>query len=212
MGGNIVTSSNRSRPLVRAVALLAGLSAGPALAQSGLLTRPIDLPPINLSSGAPLAEAPYELESGKQYSLMIQADGSAELAVHGPDFFRNIWINEIIVNNIEIRPLGIDSLEFDAAGEAEITFVTIRPGTFLLRIPGHYGGHSGGYVQREMKPRVTKGPVAIVMLAAAMLLPTETPASVRPGALPGRADADWPCIQRKVPETVPGLRLVWSAR
>jgi hypothetical protein len=33
-------------------------------------------------------------------------------------------------------PLGIDSIEFDAAGEAEITFVTIRPGTFTLRIPG----------------------------------------------------------------------------
>ena len=116
--------------------VLGAFAAGPALAQSGLLTRPVDLPPITLSSGAPLAEAPYELESGKQYSLTIQADGSAELAVHGPDFFRNVWINEIIINDIEIRPLGVDSLEFDAAGEAEITFVTIRPGTFTLRIPG----------------------------------------------------------------------------
>lgn len=128
--------SKGSRWLVRSAAVLAGVAAGPALAQSGLLTRPIDLPPITLSSGAPLAEAPYELESGKQYSLTIQADGSAELAVHGPDFFRNVWINEIIVNDIEIRPLGVDSLEFDAAGEAELTFVTIRPGTFILRIPG----------------------------------------------------------------------------
>ncbi len=131
-----MTLSKGSRWLVRSAAVLAGVAAGPALAQSGLLTRPIDLPPITLSSGAPLAEAPYELESGKQYSLTIQADGSAELAVHGPDFFRNVWINEIIINDIEIRPLGVDSLEFDAAGEAEITFVTIRPGTFILRIPG----------------------------------------------------------------------------
>jgi len=130
-----MTLSKGSRWLVRSAAVLAGVAAGPALAQSGLLTRPIDLPPITLSSGAPLAEAPYELESGKQYSLTIQADGSAELAVHGPDFFRNVWINEIIINDIEIRPLGVDSLEFDAAGEAEITFVTIRPGTFILRIP-----------------------------------------------------------------------------
>ena len=113
-----------------------GLVTGSALAQSGLLTRPIDLPSITLSSGAPLAEAPYELVTGKQYSLTIKSDGSAELAVQGPDFFRNIWINEIIINDIEIRPLGVDSLEFDAAGEAEITFVTIRPGTFTLRIPG----------------------------------------------------------------------------
>ncbi len=107
-----------------------------AQAQSGLLTRPVELAPITLSAGAPLAEAPYELESGKQYSLTIAADGSAELAVQGAEFFRNIWINEIIINDIEIRPLGLDSIEFDAAGEAEITFVTIRPGTFTLRIPG----------------------------------------------------------------------------
>jgi hypothetical protein len=83
-----------------------------------------------------LTAAPYDLETGKQYSLTIQADGSAELAINGAEFFRNIWINEIIINNIEIRPLGVDSIEFDAAGEAEITFVTIRPGTFTLQIPG----------------------------------------------------------------------------
>jgi len=109
---------------------------GAAQAQSGLLTRPVELAPITLSAGAPLAEAPYELESGKQYSLTIAADGSAELAIEGAELFRNIWINEIIINDIEIRPLGLDSIEFDAAGEAEITFVTIRPGTFTLRIPG----------------------------------------------------------------------------
>ena len=119
-------------------ALLVGLMPE-AMAQSGLLTRPVDLAPITLSAGAPLAEAPYELEAGKQYSLVVQADGSAELAIHGPDFFRNVWINEIIINDIEVRPLGLDSIEFDAAGEAEITFVTIRPGTFMLRVPGTTG-------------------------------------------------------------------------
>jgi hypothetical protein len=122
-----------------AAALVAALAPAGAAAQSGLLTRPIDLEPITLASGAPLAAAPYELESGKQYSLLIKADGSAELAIHGPEFFRNIWINEIVISDIEIRPLGIDSIEFDDAGEAEITFVTIRPGTFTLRIPGSTG-------------------------------------------------------------------------
>jgi hypothetical protein len=118
------------------VVLLGGIAAGEAHAQSGLLTRPIEVGPLTLSSGQPLAAGPIELEAGKQYSLTIRADGTAELALHGPDFFRNVWINEIVVNDIEIRPLGVDSLEFDAAGEVEITFVTIRPGTFTLRIPG----------------------------------------------------------------------------
>jgi len=118
------------------IVLAAAVSASAAYAQSGLLTRPIDLEPITLASGKPLAAAPYELESGKQYSIVIEADGSAELAVGGAAFFRNVWVNEIVINEIEIRPLGVDSIEFDAAGEAEITFVTIRPGTFELRIPG----------------------------------------------------------------------------
>ena len=33
-------------------------------------------------------------------------------------------------------PLGVDSLEFDDEGVMEISFVTIRPGTFSLQVPG----------------------------------------------------------------------------
>ena len=80
--------------------------------------------------------APYELESGKYYTVDINADGSAELALTGPDFFRNVGIDEVIINEIEVRPLGIDSLEFDDEGTAIISFVTIRPGSFTLQIPG----------------------------------------------------------------------------
>jgi hypothetical protein len=93
------------------------------------------LDPITLSSGKPLVAKPYELEAGKYYRLPIVSDGTAELAISGPDFFRNVWINEIVVNEIEIRPLGVESLEFDDEGTATISFVTIRPGTFTLRIP-----------------------------------------------------------------------------
>ena len=44
-----------------------------------------------------------------------------------------------MINDIEVRPLGVDSLEFDDEGTATISFVTIRPGTFTLRIPGTTG-------------------------------------------------------------------------
>jgi hypothetical protein len=97
-------SYKRLGGLAALVAILGTVTPFPAEAQSGLLTRPIDLPSMTLSAGAPVASAPYELESGKQYSLTIAADGSAELAIHGADFFRNVWINEIIINDIEIRP------------------------------------------------------------------------------------------------------------
>jgi hypothetical protein len=119
-----------------AFALAVALS-GEANAQAGLLTGgATELEPITLSSGQPLTQAPYELESGKYYSLDINADGSAELAISGPDFFRNVWVDEVIINEIEVRPLGVDSIEFDDEGTATISFVTIRPGRFTLRVPG----------------------------------------------------------------------------
>lgn len=119
--------------------LLAFSLTAPASAQSGLLVKAIELPPITLSAGKPLAEKPYELESGKHYKIKIKADGSQELAIEGPTFFRNVWVNEIVINDIEIRPLGVDSLEFDDEGEATISFVTIRPGRFELKIPQSRG-------------------------------------------------------------------------
>jgi hypothetical protein len=116
---------------------LVWLSGGEAWAQAGLLTGgATELEPITLSSGQPLAAAPYELEAGKYYELPINADGTAEIALEGPSFFRNVWVNEVVINDIEVRPLGIESLEFDDEGTATISFVTIRPGTFTLRIPG----------------------------------------------------------------------------
>lgn len=119
------------------IALVLGhASAAGAQGFAGLLTGKKRLEPITLSSGKPLAKAPYELQSGKYYSIDIVADGSAELAISGASFFRNVWVNEIVINEIEIRPLGVDSLEFDDAGTATISFVTIRPGQFELRIPG----------------------------------------------------------------------------
>jgi len=118
----------------------AGISTEIA-AQSGLLGKSTRLAPITLSAGKPLADKPYELEAGKYYKLTIKADGSQELAVEGPEFFRNVWINEIVINDIEVRPLGVSSLEFDGEGEATISFVTIVPGTFYLRIPNTTGEH-----------------------------------------------------------------------
>jgi hypothetical protein len=122
------------------MALGVALGGGEAWAQAGLLTGgAVELAPIRLSSGQPLADAPYELEAGKFYELPIEADGTAEIALEGPGFFRNIWVNEVVINDIEVRPLGIESLEFDDEGTATISFVTIRPGQFILRIPGTTG-------------------------------------------------------------------------
>ena len=125
----------RGKVLIVAMGLLA-TSFATAHAQSGLVGKAEELPPITLSAGAPLADAPLKLKTGQYYEMLIKADGSAEMAISGPAFFRNCWVDEIVINDIEVRPLGIDSLEFDDEGEAEISFLCIKPGRFELRAPG----------------------------------------------------------------------------
>jgi hypothetical protein len=98
-----------------------------------------DLPPVILSAGMPLADAPWELSSGTYYEFEIQGDGSQELALIGPEFFRAIWIDEMVVEGLEIRPLGLDSVEFDQAGEMEIGFVAVKPGSYYMKVPGSTG-------------------------------------------------------------------------
>ncbi|MFC3571513.1 hypothetical protein [Paracoccus sp. TOH] len=108
---------------------------------SGMLARDnrTQLAPLTLASGKPVATAEYKLKSGGFYRIDINADGSQELALSGGDFFRAIWINEVVINDIEIRPMGVHSLEFDDAGTATISFVAIVPGRYTLSIPGSHG-------------------------------------------------------------------------
>ena len=98
-----------------------------------------DLPPILLSAGMPLVDAPWVLKSGTYYEVTIEGDGSQELGLVGAEFFRAIWIDEIVVEGLEIRPLGLDSVEFDEAGEMEIGFLAIKPGRYHLKVPGTTG-------------------------------------------------------------------------
>ena len=108
---------------------------------SGMLARDnrTQLAPLTLASGKPVASAEYKLKSGGYYRIDINADGSQELALSGGDFFRAVWVDEVIINDIEIRPLGLHSLEFDDAGTAMISFVAIVPGRYTLSIPGSSG-------------------------------------------------------------------------
>lgn len=118
-----------------------GAQAEAGMGLAGILSKSNreTLPELTLSAGQPIAKGPLTLKSGKYYTLEIKADGSQELALEGAGFFRAVWINEIVIEGIEIRPLGIDSIEFDEAGEAEISFIAIKPGRYHLKIPGSTG-------------------------------------------------------------------------
>lgn len=112
-----------------------------AMGLAGLLSagNKADLPPITISAGAALTAAPWVLKSGTYYEVEIEGDGSQELALVAPEFFRAIWIDEIVVEGLEIRPLGLDSVEFDEAGTMEIGFIAIKPGRYVMRVPGSTG-------------------------------------------------------------------------
>ena len=136
---HLITSSLAAMLMCSAPALAE--DARPSFGAAGLLSgkNKEDLPPIILSAGEPISSAPWVLKSGTYYEFEIQGDGSQELALVGPEFFRAIWIDEIVVEGLEIRPLGLDSIEFDEAGEMEIGFVAIKPGRYYMKIPGTSG-------------------------------------------------------------------------
>lgn len=98
-----------------------------------------ELPPLTLAAGQPLSEGDWALQSGAYYKVDIVADGSQELALSGPEFFRAIWIDEVVINDLEIRPIGLDSFEFDDEGTIRLTFIAIKPGSYELGIPGARG-------------------------------------------------------------------------
>jgi hypothetical protein len=86
-----------------------------------------------------VTDGPYALLAGGYYSLDIISDGTQEIAVEGPGFFRNVWVNELVIDDIEIRPLGVDSIEFDDEGTVSMSFVAITPGQYDIRIRGTTG-------------------------------------------------------------------------
>ena len=51
------------------------------------------------------------------------------LPLTGPEFFRAIWINEVVINDLEIRPMALDSFEFDDEG------------TMRVHLHRHQAGH-----------------------------------------------------------------------
>jgi hypothetical protein len=131
------------------IGLIAAICAGPAWADddgddaappAGLLAgkNKEDLPEVILSVGEPLGD-PWHLKSGRYYEVEITADGSGEIGLEGAGFFRAIWVDEVVIRGLEVRPMGLHSIEFDRAGTMEIGFVAIKPGRYDLHIPGATG-------------------------------------------------------------------------
>lgn len=121
------------------VLVLAVMAPLAARAAGDLAIKATELPPLMLGSKESdysMSVKEYELETGKSYSLEISAYGYKDYDFEAEDFFRNVWIRYIEIDDITIDTPVVNEIEFEEEGSAEIVFVPIRPGTYEFRIEG----------------------------------------------------------------------------
>lgn len=109
-----------------------------ACAEGNLAARPIDLPDLVLKGDdLSVSQTEYKLETGQYYRIDIRSDGREEFAWMAPELFRNSWVDQIVVNDLEWKGYGVYSLEFDDEGTFTMTFIPIRPGRFEFWVDGY---------------------------------------------------------------------------
>lgn len=125
---------------VMAVAGALGLAATlavPALAEGNLASRGTELE-LNINTvDLAFSQTEFQIETGKYYILHITGDGEEEIQVVAPELWRNSWINQVIVNDLETAVYGLYGIEFDDEGTFSIGFVPIRPGEYDIYVPGY---------------------------------------------------------------------------
>jgi hypothetical protein len=99
------------------------------------------LPEIVLGDGADndyaVENREITIETGKAYRLQITSKSPKEMKFLAPEFFRNIWCDQIVINDLEVHMNGGPAwLEFDDQGTIEVSFVAIKTGTYEWRIGG----------------------------------------------------------------------------
>ena len=77
----------------------------------------------------------FELIAGQGYRWKITAAGGLEYKFH-TDLFRNVWMNQIVINDLEVHMNGAPAwLEYDADGTIQVQFTTVRPGIYTWSVP-----------------------------------------------------------------------------
>ena len=103
----------------------------PAYAEGNLASRPERLETLVLGSDLSFSVKEYQLSTGEYYRWRIQSEGGEEFRVRAPDLFRNAWIEQVVIDDVELPPGGgVYGIEFDDEGIADVWFVPIRPGNF----------------------------------------------------------------------------------
>lgn len=73
----------------------------------------------------------YTLRVGQSYIWEITSEGNVEYKFHAPEFFRNVWLDQIVISDLEIQMLSAPAwLEWDAHGTIEVNFQAVNPGRY----------------------------------------------------------------------------------
>jgi len=120
-----------------ALGIAALIGSMPAVAEGNLAANGTDLTLEINTIDLKFSQEVWELETGKYYQLDITSDGNEEISVVAPELWRNSWINQIVVNDLEVKAYGLYSIEFDDAGTFNISFVPIRPGEYSIYVSGY---------------------------------------------------------------------------
>lgn len=96
------------------------------------------------------SQTEFALETGKAYRLDVTSDGIEELGVMMPDLLRNSWVNQLVIDDLEVKVNGaFSSIEFDDEGTIAVGFVPLRPGNYAFYAPGfEKAGLTGTFVVR----------------------------------------------------------------
>lgn len=111
--------------------------------------RATRLEPLALDASSGFSIKSYTVESGVYYRWRIESDGLEEYKLLAPGLFRESWIDQVVIEDREVKPLGLHAVEFDAEGAIDIWFMPIRPGTYEYYIEGlETQGFSGEFIVR----------------------------------------------------------------
>lgn len=137
----------RTQPSIAAglaALLLVGAGAGMARADDDDKPKPGSRAATQLSDlvlGTPtddygVSQKDYSLKAGQAYRLKVTAAGFKEYMFRAPELFRDSWIRQIVINDLEVHTSTFYGIEFDRQGTIEIHFTPQRPGVYQWFIPG----------------------------------------------------------------------------
>lgn len=125
--------------LIAASFAAAALALVPATVQAegNFVAPPSQQLDLAITGNAPdLSQTTFEIETGVYYRLNLSSDGVDEFMFAAPDLLRNSHIRLVVINDVEVHLQGLTfhGIEFDAAGEAWVSFVVLRPGEYEFTV------------------------------------------------------------------------------